>query len=246
MATPVFYGTILLVFLIMQFASAGAEIVQTDEEGRFEARVPRDLAVRADYARLEQIVVNLVSNALNFFAGNTGELREAFPAGAVTEVSLPADVAMYFLRAPDGTQLGSNWGTVGAQINIADAPASGTYTVLVGTNDSGNNGTGTYTVTVNVTATRRTLLRRKADSRETTESSCPWPLRWSQRMARRVRESSTTTARKARIRSRTSDIFTCCSIVAMPATNPPGTVSATLARIDGTSHRFRCSSFPNR
>lgn len=37
-----------------------------DQEGRFESRVPEDLAVRADYARLEQIVVNLAANALRY------------------------------------------------------------------------------------------------------------------------------------------------------------------------------------
>ena len=37
-----------------------------DQEGRFEVRIPTRLVVRADPARLEQIVVNLASNALTY------------------------------------------------------------------------------------------------------------------------------------------------------------------------------------
>src|SRR6476660_4780372 len=42
-------------------------------------------------------------------------------------------------------------------------------------------------------------------------------------------------ARRASIRSRTSDISTFCSIVAIPVTNPPGTVSVPMVRIAGAS-----------
>ena len=52
--------------------------------------------------------------------------------------------------------------------------------------------------TVKLAATRKTLLRRKADSRERIESSSPWPLRRSTRQASSVKEPSSTSARKAR------------------------------------------------
>src|SRR5688572_21440993 len=54
------------------------------------------------------------------------------------------------LWAPNGAQLGSQFGTEAAQINGAVAPVTGTYLVLVGSADSGVNGTGTYSLTVNV------------------------------------------------------------------------------------------------
>jgi hypothetical protein len=52
--------------------------------------------------------------------------------------------------------------------------------------------------TVKLAATRNTLLRRNADSRETIESSSPWPLSPSTRAASRVKDPSSTRARKAR------------------------------------------------
>ncbi len=51
------------------------------------------------------------------------------------------------LRGPNGAQLGSHWGTLVAQLNVI-APLSGTYTVLVGSADSGNDATGSYRLTL--------------------------------------------------------------------------------------------------
>ncbi|NOT44078.1 MAG: hypothetical protein HOP14_05680, partial [Acidobacteria bacterium] len=53
------------------------------------------------------------------------------------------------LRAPDGTQLASDIGTV-AQVNVLAAPATGVYTVVMGSNTGGGNttGTGTYRLTL--------------------------------------------------------------------------------------------------
>jgi hypothetical protein len=44
----------------------------------------------------------LASNALAWFAGGRGELREALATGATTEVTLPATGGPFLLRAPDG------------------------------------------------------------------------------------------------------------------------------------------------
>jgi hypothetical protein len=52
------------------------------------------------------------------------------------------------LRSPSGAQVGSNFGDLSAQINV-NAPVTGTYTVIVGTNDSGRDAIGDYVVTVN-------------------------------------------------------------------------------------------------
>jgi len=41
---------------------------------------------------------------------------------------------------------GNNWGDLGAQVQFI-APTSGTYTVLVSTNDAGQDATGTYSLT---------------------------------------------------------------------------------------------------
>src|SRR6266508_455358 len=51
------------------------------------------------------------------------------------------------LSAPNGVSLGNTWGTSAAAIE-AVAPASGTYLVLVASNDSGLDGTGTYRLTM--------------------------------------------------------------------------------------------------
>src|SRR5439155_1218146 len=49
---------------------------------------------------------------------------------------------------PTGTILsgGNNWGDIAAQVQVT-APTTGTYTVLVSTNDAGNDATGTYLIT---------------------------------------------------------------------------------------------------
>jgi hypothetical protein len=48
---------------------------------------------------------------------------------------------------PTGALLVQNWGDLGADLSVV-APATGTYTVLVSTADSGNDATGTYQLTV--------------------------------------------------------------------------------------------------
>ena len=52
------------------------------------------------------------------------------------------------LRSPTGAQLGSGYGALSGHINLASAPLTGTYTVLVASADSGSNGTGTYRLTL--------------------------------------------------------------------------------------------------
>jgi hypothetical protein len=44
----------------------------------------------------------LVTNALGWFTGGRGELREALATGSVTEITLPDTAGEYLLRAPDG------------------------------------------------------------------------------------------------------------------------------------------------
>jgi hypothetical protein len=51
------------------------------------------------------------------------------------------------LRAPNGAQLGSNWGQLAAQLNVS-ATLTGTYTVLVASADSGNQEVGDYLLTL--------------------------------------------------------------------------------------------------
>jgi hypothetical protein len=48
----------------------------------------------------------LATNALNFFVGSEGEIREALPTGATVEVALPTTAAAageFLVRAPDGS-----------------------------------------------------------------------------------------------------------------------------------------------
>jgi uncharacterized repeat protein (TIGR01451 family) len=54
------------------------------------------------------------------------------------------------LRGPDGDTLANTWGPLAAQLSVT-APASGTYTVIVGTNDSGFDATGSYLLTLAMT-----------------------------------------------------------------------------------------------
>jgi uncharacterized repeat protein (TIGR01451 family) len=61
-----------------------------------------------------------------------------------------ADTAFYpwmRLQAPNGTQIANTWGDVAAQISLY-APQSGTYTLIVASNDSGFNDTGDYRLTL--------------------------------------------------------------------------------------------------
>jgi trimeric autotransporter adhesin len=51
------------------------------------------------------------------------------------------------LVAPNGAVIGNTWGAAAAQIHVA-APATGSYTVIVGTADVGRAGTGTYRLTL--------------------------------------------------------------------------------------------------
>ncbi|HTV01453.1 MAG TPA: hypothetical protein VMF13_12970 [Luteitalea sp.] len=51
------------------------------------------------------------------------------------------------LRGPDGTELGNAWWYLVAQLDVV-APLSGTYTVVVGTNDPGNDATSPYLLTL--------------------------------------------------------------------------------------------------
>lgn len=51
------------------------------------------------------------------------------------------------LISPTGAVIGNNWNTNVGQINVV-GPVTGTYTVVVSTNDAGNDGTGTYQLVV--------------------------------------------------------------------------------------------------
>lgn len=51
------------------------------------------------------------------------------------------------LVAPNGQLVGNNWGASGAAINVV-ASQTGTYTIIIGTADSGNDATGTYQLTL--------------------------------------------------------------------------------------------------
>ncbi len=87
-------------------------------------------------------------------AGEVDTWRFTATAGAAISVAIgetganSAFVPWIRLFGPSGTIVagGNNWGALAAQITTT-APASGTYTVLVASADSGNNDTGTYVVT---------------------------------------------------------------------------------------------------
>ena len=70
--------------------------------------------------------------------------------------------------------------------------------------------------TVKLAATRNTLLRRNADSRDTIESSSPWPLSRSTRQASREKEPSSTSARKARKKTPMEPWVKACTEPMMP------------------------------
>ncbi|MDB5385167.1 MAG: hypothetical protein JWM11_813 [Planctomycetaceae bacterium] len=72
----------------------------------------------------------LVTNALGFFAGQAGELREALVAGAITEVELlPADVtdATLQLRSPGGTRKSLPAGVT--KVSIGPIDETGIWTI---------------------------------------------------------------------------------------------------------------------
>jgi hypothetical protein len=67
---------------------------------------------------------------------------------SITETGVnSAFVPWIRVYSPTGALLAQNWGDISAQLSFV-APATGTYTVLVSTADSGNDATGTYQLTV--------------------------------------------------------------------------------------------------
>jgi hypothetical protein len=70
--------------------------------------------------------------------------------------------------------------------------------------------------TVKAAATRRTLFRRNADSRDTMESSVPWARRWSARHARSENDTRSTRARKARKKTPMAPWVKACTDPMMP------------------------------
>jgi hypothetical protein len=78
------------------------------------------------------------------FTANQGD----YIAVAVGEVSGTADFTPWIrLAAPTGQIVGNTWNAAAAQLGVV-APATGTYTVVIGTADSGNDATGDFTLTV--------------------------------------------------------------------------------------------------
>jgi hypothetical protein len=65
----------------------------------------------------------------------------------VVQVPDPGLVPWIRLRGPTGVLLDSESGALAAQINV-NAPVTGLYTVLTGTNDTGHDATGSYLVSV--------------------------------------------------------------------------------------------------
>lgn len=66
----------------------------------------------------------------------------------VSEVSWNADYAPWIrLVAPNGALIGNNWGGSSGTVNVA-APLTGTYTIILGTADSGNDATGSYNLSI--------------------------------------------------------------------------------------------------
>jgi hypothetical protein len=69
-------------------------------------------------------------------------------AVSVTEVGTnPEFMPIIRLRAPNGSLLDWSYNHVVAQVHVT-APASGVYTVVIGTNDSGLDATGDYLLTL--------------------------------------------------------------------------------------------------
>jgi hypothetical protein len=79
------------------------------------------------------------------FAANAGD-RIAVHVGEIVDDN---DFRPWIrLLAPDGSTLDSQFGTAATRIDDAVAPTTGTYQVLVASNDPGFDGTGTYRLTM--------------------------------------------------------------------------------------------------
>ncbi|MEP7346134.1 MAG: hypothetical protein ABI877_12735, partial [Gemmatimonadaceae bacterium] len=66
----------------------------------------------------------------------------------VSKVSGTADYTPWIrLVSPSGAVIGNTWNSTSATVNVA-APLTGTYTVILGTADAGNDATGNYNLSV--------------------------------------------------------------------------------------------------
>jgi hypothetical protein len=69
-------------------------------------------------------------------------------AMTVSKVSGTVDFTPWIrLVSPTGAVIANNWSTTSAPINVV-APTTGTYTVIIGTADSGNDATGNYSLSI--------------------------------------------------------------------------------------------------
>ncbi|MDX1744472.1 MAG: Ig-like domain-containing protein, partial [Halobacteriales archaeon] len=72
-----------------------------------------------------------------------------FIAVNIGEVGTGTDFVPWIrLMSPSGSLVTGDFGSLAAQVNVANAPETGTYTVIVGSNDSGQDGTGDYRLTL--------------------------------------------------------------------------------------------------
>ena len=79
----------------------------------------------------------LATNALNFFVGSEGEIREALPTGATVEVALPTTAAAageFLVRAPDGSTRKLSAG--GAKATIGPLDQCGVWRVQADAKDA--------------------------------------------------------------------------------------------------------------
>ena len=133
----------------------------------------RVLVVTADLDRgdlpLRTAFPILAVNALNWFRGESGELREAAAAGAVVAVPLPdgADSADWSVVAPDGTAAALPPGLGEVRIGPLDhaglwrvVPSVGDGAGIVAASESAGWPTGTVTVACNLTDPAESDLRR--------------------------------------------------------------------------------------
>ena len=82
---------------------------------------------------------NFTASQNDFISLSIGEVLPGGPD--------PGFVPWIRLQNPMGVQIGSNSGALVGQINVT-APLTGTYTVLVASNDSFNDATGSYRLTL--------------------------------------------------------------------------------------------------
>jgi hypothetical protein len=84
----------------------------------------------------------MVTNALGWFAGTSGELREALAAGSVTELSLPASsgVALLSLRSPSGETQPLPQGAT--KVSIGPLDQCGVWSVVSLVSETSAAGTG--------------------------------------------------------------------------------------------------------